>query len=230
MLELVDVTAGYGGKTVLRNVHLRMDPGRILALIGPNGAGKSTVIKAIAGIAEVTGGNLRFEGADLRRMRPSALVTSGIAYLNQGKIIFENLTVLENLQVAREAAPQRAGSIETMMRRFPMLSIKARQNASSLSGGERQQLALARALLSRPRMIMMDEPSLGLSPRLMTELFDAIRLLAEEGTAVLLVEQNARQAIRVAHHTVLLTDGTVALSGGPEILNDERIRRIYLGG
>lgn len=232
MLELKNVTAGYGGAEILRNVSVSVNPGEVVALIGPNGAGKSTVIKAVYGIARIFSGEVLVNGKNITGQKPFHLIENGIGYVNQGRVVFGTLTVKENLRVGVEALGRsmERPDLDRVYARFPVLREKENVLAQNLSGGQQQQLAIGRALAQNPSYLLLDEPSLGLSPKLQTELFDTILKLRGDGLGILLVEQNASRAIAIADKTCLLQEGRVALEGGREILSHPDIRKIYLGG
>ena len=233
MLEIKNLHSGYGELEVLRGVDIEVPERKIVALIGPNGAGKSTVIKSVFGIAQTKSGEIKFSGKNLRNLKTHELLSSGISYVPQGKIVFGDLTVRENLEMGAEIINNKQlieSRINEAYERFPILRKRANKSAFTLSGGERQMLALGRALLSKPSILMLDEPSLGLSPKLQKELFEIISKLKEEGVAVLIVEQNAKKAIEIADRTYLLEDGKVVLKGGKDIIKHTKIKEVYLGG
>ena len=225
MLELENIKAGYGELEVLKDIDIEVKPNEIVALIGPNGAGKSTVIKSVFNIANVTGGKVMFKGKNITKLKTHELVDEGIAYVNQGRIIFGNLTVKENLEIGSES-----NNLERVYNKFPVLKEKQNQLAYGLSGGQQQQLALGRALMQNPSLLLLDEPSLGLSPKLQKELFKTIEELKEDGLSILIVEQNAKKAIEIADRTYLLEDGNIALEGRKDILKNPKIKNVYLGG
>lgn len=233
MLSITNLHAGYGAFDVLKGIDLRVRENEIVALIGPNGAGKSTVIKSVFSLASVTEGSILFRGQEISRLRTHELMKLGISYVNQGRINFGNLTVRENLVIGADLIHDREvieKNLEMMYAKFPVLRERERDPAYGLSGGQQQQLALGRALMQSPALLMLDEPSLGLSPILQKEIFRTIQKLKEDGISLLIVEQNARKAIDIADRTYLLEDGRIALEGGPEILEREEIKNVYLGG
>jgi branched-chain amino acid transport system ATP-binding protein len=233
MLSITNLHAGYGSFDVLKGIDLRVRENEIVALIGPNGAGKSTVIKSVFSLASVTEGSILFRGQEISRLRTHELMKLGISYVNQGRINFGNLTVRENLVIGADLIHNREvieKNLEVMYSKFPVLRERERDPAYGLSGGQQQQLALGRALMQSPALLMLDEPSLGLSPILQKEIFRTIQKLKEDGISLLIVEQNARKAIDIADRTYLLEDGRIALEGGPEILEREEIKNVYLGG
>jgi len=233
MLEIKNLKAGYGELQVLKGLDLEVKANEIVALIGPNGAGKSTVIKSVFSIARKTGGKIIFRGRDITKLKTHELMEEGISYVNQGQIIFSTLSVLENLEIGAELIKDEAviaKNLEAVYKKFPILRQKKDAYAYTLSGGQRQQLALGRALMQNPTLLLLDEPSLGLSPKLQKELFSTIAALREDGISILIVEQNAKKAIEMADRTYLLEQGEIALTGGREILKDKKIQKIYLGG
>jgi branched-chain amino acid transport system ATP-binding protein len=232
MLELKNINVGYGELQVLYDINLEVKPSEIVALIGPNGAGKSTVIKSVFTIADVYSGKIMFKGKDITRLQTHELVNAGISYVNQGRIIFGNLSVLENLMIGADLIKDKEVVEENLIMvygKFPVLKKRSSQLAYGLSGGQRQQLALGRALIQRPSLLLMDEPSLGLSPKLQKELFKTIAALRDDGISVLIVEQNAKKAIEIADRTYVLEDGRIVLSG-KNILKHKKIKQVYLGG
>jgi branched-chain amino acid transport system ATP-binding protein len=233
MLEIADLFTAYGNIQALKGVSLAVEPGKITCLLGPNGAGKTTLMFSIAGILKPKrGGRIAFEGRDIAGADPSSVVRAGIALVPENRLVFQDMSVMENL--AAGAFLRRDGEIdadvERMFKRFPRLSERRDQMAGTLSGGEQQMLAVARALMSRPKLLMMDEPSLGLAPLVVEEIFSIIRDLNKDGVTIFLVEQNAHKALEVAHRFFLLEQGKVTFSGTPgELAEDEVIRRAYLG-
>ena len=235
MLEIRDIATAYGKIEALRGVDLAVADGRITCLLGPNGAGKTTLMMTIAGILNPSRGSIAFDGAELVGQTPSRIVEHGIALVPENRLVFPDMNVRENLLAGafRRLAKERAAvddDLERMFDRFPRLRERADQNAGTLSGGEQQMLAVARALMARPRLLLMDEPSLGLAPLMVEEIFRIIRDLHDDGTAIFLVEQNAHMALQVAHHFFLLEQGRVTFDGTPgELAEDEVIQRAYLG-
>ncbi|HVW44953.1 MAG TPA: ABC transporter ATP-binding protein [Amycolatopsis sp.] len=232
-LEVSGLAAGYGQIAVLRDVSLTVGEHEIVALLGANGAGKTTTLRAISGRVSSTG-VFRFFGTARRPRSPEQIARLGVAHVPQGRGTFPNLTVEENLLVGaavRRKSREIAEDVETWMERFPRLGERRAQPAGSLSGGEQQMLALARALMGRPRLLLLDEPSLGLAPRIVTELFDQLKALNETlGTAMLVVEQNARQALRHADRGYVLEQGRIALTGtAAELAGDDAVQAAYLG-
>jgi ABC-type branched-subunit amino acid transport system ATPase component len=233
LLALDDVRAGYEEVAVLRGVSLRVAPGHIVSLIGANGAGKSTLLKTVFGLVRLQAGSIRFAGEEIARRSPVAILARGIAYVPQGRCNFPAMTVEENLEMGawtrRDPAVRR--DIDAMMSRFPMLGDKRQALAGTLSGGQQQILEMAIALLLHPRLLLVDEPSLGLDPRMVESVFDTIVAINREGTTVLMVEQNAKQALSISHRGVVLELGRPRREGtGRELLDDPEVRQHYLGG
>ena len=235
MLEVRDIVTSYGKIEALRGVDLSVADGRITCLLGPNGAGKTTLMLTIAGILNPSRGSIDFDGTQLVGQTPSRIVKHGIALVPENRLVFPDMNVRENLlagaylRLARERA-EVGRDLDRMFERFPRLRERAEQNAGTLSGGEQQMLAVARALMARPKLLLMDEPSLGLAPLMVEEIFRIIRDLHDDGTSIFLVEQNAHMALQVAHHFFLLEQGRVTFDGTPgELAEDEVIQRAYLG-
>jgi branched-chain amino acid transport system ATP-binding protein len=231
MLAVRDVVTAYGKIEALKGVSLDVSPGSITCLLGPNGAGKTTLMLTIAGVLKPKRGSVRFLEKEISRETPDAIVRRGIALVPENRLVFPSMSVLENLQAG---AYQRKDSIEEdldkVFSRFPRLKERASQQAGTLSGGEQQMLAVARALMSRPRLLLMDEPSLGLAPLVVEEIFRTIAELHRDGATIFLVEQNAHMALRVAQRFFLMEQGRVSFSGDPgSLAEDEVIRRAYLG-
>jgi branched-chain amino acid transport system ATP-binding protein len=233
MLEISDLVTAYGKIEALKGVSLRAEAGRITCLLGPNGAGKTTLMMSIAGILKPQRGAIRLDGAELTGLTPARIVTAGVALVPENRLVFPRMSVRENLLAG---AYQRGGKaevaidVERMYARFPRLRERSEQLAGTLSGGEQQMLAVARALMSRPRVLLMDEPSLGLAPLVVAEIFRIVTELNRDGTTIFLVEQNAHMALQVAHHFYLMEQGRVTFSGTPgQLAEDEVIQRAYLG-
>ena len=235
MLEVRDIVTSYGKIEALRGVDLSVADGRITCLLGPNGAGKTTLMMTIAGILNPSRGSISFDGAELVGQTPSRIVEHGIALVPENRLVFPDMNVRENLLAGafRRLGKDRANvdrDLDRMFDRFPRLRERAEQNAGTLSGGEQQMLAVARALMARPKLLLMDEPSLGLAPLMVEEIFRIIRDLHSDGTSIFLVEQNAHMALQVAHRFFLLEQGRVTFDGTPgELAEDEVIQRAYLG-
>jgi branched-chain amino acid transport system ATP-binding protein len=232
VLDVADLSVAYGQRCALDRVSLTVAPGEIVALLGANGSGKSTMLRAISGLVRPMTGTIRWEGRDLGRLPADAIVTHGVGHVPEGRDVFTDFTVLENLLVGAHtvAAREVSGRLEAAYALFPVLRERRRQRAGTLSGGEQQMLAIARALMTRPRLLLLDEPSLGLAPRLVREIFRVVRTINADGVAVLLVEQNARAALAVAARGYVLETGRVVASGpASELALDPRIRAAYLG-
>ena len=227
MLEIVDVVTAYGKIEALKGVSLSANRGRITCLLGPNGAGKTTLMMTVAGVL------IKLEGNELVGLSPARIVGNGVALVPENRLVFPQMSVRENLLAGayqRNSSGEVAADIEQMYTRFPPLKERREQLAGTLSGGEQQMLAVARALMSRPRVLLMDEPSLGLAPIVVKEIFGIIAELNREGVTIFLVEQNAHLALQVAHHFYLMEQGRVTFSGTPgELAEDEVIKRAYLG-
>jgi branched-chain amino acid transport system ATP-binding protein len=233
MLEVRNLAAGYGRVGVLRSVSLNVPAGKIVALLGANGAGKTTLMRAITGLASIHGGSITFAGKTVTGRAPEALVREGLVLVPQGRLLFGDMTVRENLEmgaftvVGRDTWQAQLTLVETM---FPILRERAGQMAGLLSGGEQQMLALARALMSSPRCLLLDEPSLGLSPKAFGTIIDAIRRINAQGIPVLIAEQNVRRILRLADYVYVLETGRIQVEGeGRQLMADDRIRASYLG-
>ena len=231
MLALTDVDISYGRIAAVRKLSLEVSAGEIVALIGTNGAGKSSTLKAIFGLLRPSAGRIAFEEKSLVGLRPEQIVREGLALVPEGRHIFQRLTVAENLSLGRASGRKApSDSLDRLLDRFPVLRRFYRKSAAGLSGGEQQQLAIARALLSHPRFLLLDEPSLGLAPLMVKEVFDALADLRSDGVTVLLVEQNATQAVALADRTYVLQTGTLVLSGTREqMLARGNLADTYLG-
>ena len=234
MLEIEEIACSYGKIEALRKVSLQANAKEVTCLLGPNGAGKTTLMMTLAGILKPTQGDIKFEGQSLIGLSPSEIVQRGLALVPENRLVFPALTVRENLMAGAYLRKDRAGvanDIEQQLNRFPRLLERIDQPAGTLSGGEQQMLALGRALMSRPRLLLMDEPSVGLAPKVVAEIFGIIRKLHQEGTSIFLVEQNVHMAMKVAQHFYLLQQGHITFSGTPELLaHDDLVHRAYLAG
>lgn len=234
LLELHDVHAGYGKMEILHGVTLKVEAGRIVSIIGPNGAGKSTVFRAIFGLLPVRRGRVVFAGEDVTNRPPEALLRLGMAYVPQGRNVFPLMTVEENLRLGayiRRSTPALRAALEEVYDAFPMLRERRRERAGDLSGGQQQVLEMARALLLRPRLMLLDEPTLGLAPLVFKEIFRIVENLPALGQTILMVEQNAAAALRISHYAYVLDLGRNRYEGaGETIQNDERVKHLYLGG
>jgi branched-chain amino acid transport system ATP-binding protein len=233
LLEVEDLHAGYGRMEILKGVSLRVDAGQVVSIIGPNGAGKSTVFKTLFGLLPARGGHVRFAGEDITNLPPPALLRRGMAYVPQGRNVFPLMTVEQNLRLGAYIRPRSAEleeEVERVYEVFPMLREARRQRAADLSGGQQQMLEMGRALLLRPRLWLLDEPTLGLAPLVFREIFRIIEDLRRRGQTILLVEQNAAKALELSDYAYVLELGQNRFEGtGAEVRTDERIRRLYLG-
>jgi branched-chain amino acid transport system ATP-binding protein len=234
MIEIKDIHVHYGVIEALKGVPFTVNDGEIVTLIGANGAGKTTMLHTISGIKKPTSGQILLDGQDITDTSARDRVQRGISQSPEGRRVFSTLTVLENLELGAFLRKDKAGitqDLERVYSLFPRLADRRRQAAGTLSGGEQQMLALGRALMSRPKILLLDEPSMGLSPLLVMEIFNIIKTINETGTTILLVEQNARMALQIAHRAYVLETGSIVLSGtGAELMNSEEIKKAYLGG
>ncbi|GFI08357.1 MAG: ABC transporter ATP-binding protein [Lachnospiraceae bacterium] len=233
MLEIKDIEVFYGMIQAIKGVSFEVNEGEVIALIGANGAGKTTILHSITGLIAPKKGQILFEGQDITSTPAHKIVSMGMAHVPEGRRVFAQLTVLENLKMGAFTRKDKDEIEESMIRvykRFPRLEERKNQMAGTLSGGEQQMLAMGRALMSRPRIILMDEPSMGLSPIFVNEIFDIIREVSEGGTTVLLVEQNAKKALAIADRAYVLETGKIVLDGKAEdLLNDDSVKKAYLG-
>jgi branched-chain amino acid transport system ATP-binding protein len=233
VLRLDAVEAGYGDVTAVRAVSLEVRAGEIVALIGGNGAGKTTTLRAISGLLPLRHGLVELDGRRISGLGPAAVVAAGIAHVPEGRQLFPTMTVQENLELGARTPQGRARRAETLSRAyalFPRLAERRRQLAGTLSGGEQQMVAIGRALMARPRLLMLDEPSLGLAPVVVASIFANLTAINRDGLTILLVEQNVLRALRLSHRAYVLENGTITLTGpSATLLTDERIRRAYLG-
>jgi branched-chain amino acid transport system ATP-binding protein len=232
MLEVEALTAGYGGVPVLRDVSLAIGAGEIVAVLGANGVGKTTLNRALSGLIRPDGGAIRFEGARIERLAPPEIVRMGLIHVPEGRKIFPTMSVRENLELGgyARARARRAANLDRAFALFPRLGERQRQLAGTLSGGEQQMLAIGRGLMAEPRLLILDEPSLGLSPRRVEDLFALVVRIAAEGLAIMLVEQNVVQSLEIAGRAYVLENGRVALAGPAAALRaDPALERAYLG-
>ena len=233
LLALSELDVYYGAIHALRGVSLTVNPGEIVTLIGANGAGKSTLLRTTSGLVRAKSGTVRFLNEDVTKRDPAYIVSKRLVHCPEGRRIFSNMTVRENLELGAYLRNDKDGiahDIEHALNLFPRLRERILQNAGTLSGGEQQMLAIGRALLTKPKLLMLDEPSLGLAPNLVREIFRIVQKINQEGVAVLLVEQNANQALAVAHRAYVLENGAIHLSGNAaELRNDPQVRAAYLG-
>ena len=233
ILQVNDIHVYYGSIHAVKGVSFEVNEGEVVTLIGANGAGKSTILNTVSGLLHPKSGSVVFEGHDLKGVAPHKIVEHGLAQVPEGRHVFLQMTVEENLEMGAYTQPNStiAPGIEDVYKRFPRLKERHRQIAGTLSGGEQQMLAMGRALMSNASMLMLDEPSMGLSPLLVQEIFDIIRNIHKEGMTILLVEQNAQMALSVADRAYVLETGRVVMDGtGAELLTNERVRSAYLGG
>lgn len=233
MLKLHKIKAGYNGSEVLHGIDLKVSPAEIVVLIGPNGAGKSTVLKSVFNLTECYQGYIKYKNLDITNLQTHELIALGIGYVPQGRQVFSSMTVLENLEMGAFTITDKTivqKSIEGVFKKFLVLKEKSNDLASSLSGGQQQLLAIARALIQGPQLLLLDEPSLGLSPKMIKEIFDKIVEIKKDGVSILMVEQNAKQAVEIADRTYVLEGGIIALEGDRSILKNKKIKDIYFGG
>jgi branched-chain amino acid transport system ATP-binding protein len=232
MLEISALHGGYGAVEVLRGIDMSLQPGEIVALLGSNGAGKSTLNNTICGLFPAFSGRISFDGADITRAKHTAIVAAGLIQVPEGRRVFPNLSVLENLELGsyRRGRARRAQNIERALGVFPALKTRLPQRAGTLSGGEQQMLAIGRGLMAEPRLLILDEPSLGLSPLLVEELFSLIKELSDKSLSILLVEQNVGQSLEIAHRAYVMENGAILFHGTPdELLANADLKRAYLG-
>ncbi|HIQ71428.1 MAG TPA: ABC transporter ATP-binding protein [Candidatus Onthenecus intestinigallinarum] len=233
MLKVDNLNVYYGAIHAIKDVSFEVKEGEIVTLIGANGAGKSTILKTVSGLLHSKGGSIEFMGEQIGGIPPHKVVAKGLAQVPEGRRVFTQMTVEENLEMGGYIQPgnQIEAGLQDVYKRFPRLQERRRQTAGTLSGGEQQMLAMGRAMMSRPKLLMLDEPSMGLSPILVEQVFDIIKELHKAGVTILLVEQNARMALSVADRGYVLETGHITLSGpGRELLSDEGVKKAYLGG
>lgn len=234
MLKVDHLSVNYGAIKAVRDVSFDLKKGEIVTLIGANGAGKSTILKTVSGLLHPASGDILFEGRSIAKMSAPKIVAEGISQVPEGRRIFAGMTVKENLQLGGYLRKDKDGiekDMEAMFKRFPILKERLKQDAATLSGGEQQMLAMARALMARPKVLLLDEPSMGLAPIYIQEIFDIVKSINKEGMTVLLIEQNARQALSIADRGYVLASGEVKMSGtGHDLLNDPAVQKAYLGG
>lgn len=231
MLEIKDLHVNYGAVHALNGVSMTVKDGEIVSLIGANGAGKTTTLRTITGLEKAAGGSITFDGHDLRKTEPSKIITLKLAHVPEGRHIFPQMTVEENLEMGAFTDPtDMAKTMADVYERFPRLKERKRQLAGTLSGGEQQMLAVGRALMSRPKLLMMDEPSLGLAPLVVRDIFSIIQEINKQGVTILLIEQNANMALKIADIGYVLETGRITLTGsGEELLTNDAVRAAYLG-
>jgi branched-chain amino acid transport system ATP-binding protein len=234
VLTLSDLRCNYGKVAAVRSLSLEVKKGELVSLIGANGAGKTTTLRAISGIVRAVGGRIAFEGEDITRATPRRVLEMGIAHCPEGRRVFPYMSVRENLEMGCFLRSDRAGiasDFERIFERFPVLAERREQSAGTLSGGEQQMLAISRALMSRPKLVLFDEPSLGLAPNIVERTFEIIRQIRADGVTVVMVEQNAAAALELSDRAYVMEQGAVALTGtGESLLHDPHVQRAYLGG
>lgn len=233
LLEVKNLNVHYGSIHAIKDISFEVNEGEIISLIGANGAGKTTTLQTISGLLSSTSGSVIFDGKDITDIAGHKIVYEGLAQCCEGRKIFQQMTVMENLIMGAYSQPKSTinESLEMVFERFPRLKERQRQVAGTLSGGEQQMLAMGRAMMSRPKMLMLDEPSMGLAPILVDEIFDIIKTLNEHGTTILLVEQNAQMALSIADRGYVLETGRIVLQDtGKALLNNDQVRKAYLGG
>lgn len=233
MLEVSNLKVNYGMIQAIKGISFKVEEGEIIALIGANGAGKTTTLHTVSGLLKAREGSILFNGKELTKTQPHKIVEMGMAHVPEGRRIFQQLTVYENLILGaytRSDKKEIAENLEMIYKRFPRLEERKKQIAGTLSGGEQQMLAMGRALMSNPKIVFMDEPSMGLSPLLVSEIFDIIQSINKSGTTVLLVEQNAKKALSIANRAYVLETGKIVLEGdAKELMNNDQIKKAYLG-
>jgi len=232
LLRVEDMVAGYGGILAVKGIDLSVSSGEIVTLIGSNGAGKSTTLRAISGLIRTRSGRVLYQDREIQRMAPHEIVSLGISQVPEGRGIFSRLSVLENLRLG--AFQRRDGEVESDLERvfelFPRLKEREKQTGGTLSGGEQQMLAMGRAMMARPQLLLLDEPSMGLSPILVETIFETIKTIREQGATILLVEQNAAMALEIADRAYVIESGVITLEGtGAALAKDDSVRRVYLG-
>lgn len=233
LLRLDGIGSGYGSLNILKGITFEVCAGEIVTLIGSNGAGKTTVLNTICGVVPARRGVVTFDGADITRLPPHEIARRGVVHVPEGRKLFPDMTVAENLEMGAYLRRDKVGirnDMEKIYTLFPILGERRRAPAGALSGGEQQMCAIARGLMARPRIMMFDEPSLGLAPKLVEQIFEIVKTINSEGTTVLLVEQNAHMALQLAHRGYVIATGEITLSGsGSELLGNEMVKRLYLG-
>lgn len=231
MLEIHDLKVSYGVVDAIKGISMHVDEGEIVSLIGANGAGKTTILRAISGLKKAESGEILFDGTDLRKTEPSRIITLRLAHVPEGRHIFAQMTVEENLEMgAFSGGENKAELMEQVYERFPRLKERRRQLAGTLSGGEQQMVAIARGMMCGPKLLMLDEPSLGLMPKLVEEVFSFVQRINKLGTTIVIVEQNVNETLKFADYAYIVSEGEIALHGTPqELMKDDEIRRIYLG-
>ncbi|WP_071130208.1 ABC transporter ATP-binding protein [Enterococcus timonensis] len=231
MLEVENLSLNYGAIEAVKGVSFHVKQGEIVTLIGANGAGKSSILKSLSGLLPVANGKITYEGSDLSKMSSVQIVKNGLIQVPEGRHVFPGLTVKENLALGGFLQKNSAQELTEIFARFPILKERINQDAATLSGGEQQMLAMGRALMSKPRLLLLDEPSMGLAPLFITEIFRIIEAIRKQGTTILLVEQNAKRALEIADRAYVLETGRVVLEGAAsDLLSSEIVKKAYLGG
>jgi branched-chain amino acid transport system ATP-binding protein len=237
MLKIDKLSASYGSIRVLKDVSIQVPPGKIVSIIGANGAGKSTLLKSVSGLMKINTGRIIYKENNIAGLPAYKIVSQGISQVPEGRQLFAHLTVRDNIHLGAYHYYKKRNSLEIKERighiyqMFPILETRSKQIAGTLSGGEQQMLAIARALMARPELLLLDEPSMGIAPLIVREIFDVIQLLNKSGTTVLLVEQNAKTALKVAHYSYVLENGKIVLEGlASELLDNPKVKEVYLGG
>jgi len=235
LLSVRDIRVKYGNIEALKGISFEVSEGEVISLIGANGAGKSTTLRAISGLLKPVSGQIEFQGTSIAGLKPHLIVRRGVLQSPEGRGIFANLSVLENLEMGAftrsDGRAEIAKDLEKIYGMFPRLKERLKQQAGTLSGGEQQMLAISRALMGRPKILLLDEPSLGLAPQIVDKIFAIIEQINREGVTILLVEQNANQALRISHRGYVVETGKIVLTGkGSDLLSDEKVREAYLGG
>jgi branched-chain amino acid transport system ATP-binding protein len=232
MLEIKNIKAGYNGMEILHGVDLELGPGEIMTIIGPNGSGKSTILKSIFNLCSIYSGKIIWKNIDITKLKPYNKIHEGISYVPQGRQVFQDLTVQENLEMGGFIFSNKnllKANIKNVYQKFPFLERKKHDYADSLSGGQQQMLAVGRALMQNPELLLLDEPSLGLSPKASQEVFEKVKEINSEGVRIIIVEQNVRQAIEISDRVYVLESGTISLKGDKNIINNKKIKEIYFG-
>jgi len=233
LLKIVEITAHYGGAICLKNISMNVKESEIVTIIGSNGAGKTTILRSIAGLKRLTNGKIMFNNSRIDKIPPHNIIRKGIAHVQQGRNLFTYMSVLENLKLGaylRRDKNNVRNDLQNIFKTFPILQARKGQEAGTLSGGEQQMLAIARALMSNPTLLLLDEPSIGLAPIVVQEIDKIARKINQQGTSILLVEQNSRMALKLAHRGYVLETGSIVLEGlSEDLLGDERVKKAYLG-
>ncbi len=233
MLKINKIKSGYDKMEILHGIDIEVKPGEIVAIIGPNGSGKSTTLKSIFNLCKIYSGKIIWKNKNITKLKTHEKIFEGISYVPQGRQVFRDLSVHENLEMGAFIMKNKElvkTNIKDVYNKFPFLKEKQNEKADTLSGGQQQMLAIGRALIQNPQLLLLDEPSLGLSPRAMKEMFEKIKEINKEGVSVIIVEQNAKQAVELADRTYVLEEGKIVLTGGKEILKNPKIKNIYFGG